>query len=182
MSTMSRNPVTARELAAAPCAFRDELVRGEVRPMTPPGFRHAVVAQRLAEIVGPWVRDHGLGIYLGSEAGFWIERDPDTVRAPDGAFLTAERAALIGCPSGYVEGPPDLAVEVLSPNDRPTDVRAKARQWVVVGAAIAIVLDPEKRTASVFTAAGVVDIGTGDELRFDPVIPGLRIALARLFP
>ena len=182
MRPMPTRLVTAAELPHLPAEYRNELVRGVVRPMTPPGFRHADVAQRLAEIIGPYVRARGLGIYIGSEAGFWIERDPDTVRGPDGSFLTSARLRAIGSPVGYVDGPPDLAVEIVSPNDRASDVRDKARMWVACGAQSCLVLDPATRTTTVHTAAGERVLPADATLEFGDLIPGLAIALARVFP
>ena len=128
------------------------------------------------------MRERGLGLYLGSEVGFWIERNPDTVRGPDGAFLSAARLRTIGSPIGYVEGPPDLAVEVVSPHDRPGAVREKARMWVECGARMAVVLDPETATAIVRTAAVEQVLPASATLEFGDLIPGLSIALAPLFP
>lgn len=182
MRHMGARLVTAAELPFQLCEYRNELVRGEVRQMTRPGFLHGEVARRLALLVGNHVEQRGLGVYMASEIGFLIERDPDTVRGPDGAFLSNARLAAIGCPAGYVDGPPDLAVEIVSPTDRLTKVREKARMWVGAGARMAVVLDPARRTGTVFTPDGEQSIGSDGVLEFGDVIPGIALPLARLFP
>ena len=90
MGRMGTRLVTADELLRMPSEPRTcELVRGEVRTMTPPGHEHGDIAGHLARIIDPYVRSRGLGCCYSSEIGFRIERGPDTVRAPDGAFLRA---------------------------------------------------------------------------------------------
>ena len=118
---------------------------------------------------------------LGPDAGFWIERGPDTVLAPDGAFVRAERLRGPGDPTGYFEGPPDLALEVLSPTDRRRQARDKCRTWVAAGAAMAILFDPERRTATVFTAAGEAELGEDAVLGFGELLPGLSVPLRSVF-
>jgi Uma2 family endonuclease len=174
------HPVTAAELPTIP--GHNELVRGEVRPVTLPGHRHAEIARRLTLIVGSYVEQHDLGVFYGSEVGYWIERNPDTVRGPDCSFLRRERVAQVGCPVGFVKAAPDLAIEIVSPNDRPRDVAGKARMWVATGAVMAMVFDPAARRVTVHTAAGVRQLDAGSELDFGELIPGLRIPLARVFP
>lgn len=181
MRNMGTRNVTAAELPFIPAKWRNELVRGEVRPMTPPGFKHGLLATRLTTIIDPYVRSHGLGIYLGFEVGFLIEREPDTVRGPDGAFLRAVRLEGIDPSANYVEGPPDLAIEIISPSDRPTAVREKARMWVSAGAAMVVVLDPRRRTAAIHTSDGEHAIPEGGRLEFGGMIPDLTIPLADLF-
>jgi len=111
---------TADELLRLPDdGYRYELVRGELRKMSPAGSRHGVVAAAIIGSLAPFVREHSLGKVFTSETGFLIQRDPDTVRAPDCAFVQTER--FIDTP-GYFPGAPDLAVEVISPGDSYSEV------------------------------------------------------------
>jgi Uma2 family endonuclease len=179
---MGTRLVTADELLRMSGEPRTaELVRGEVRRLIPPGFEHGEIAQQLAEIVGPHVRARGLGRYYATEIGFCIERRPDSVRAPDGAFVRAERLAAMGRNSGFFDGAPDLAIEVLSPNDRHTRAVEKCRMWVAAGAAMAVLLEPDRRTATVFTAAGEHELDERASLAFGDMIPGLEIPLLEVF-
>jgi len=181
MDRMASKPITADELLLMPGDRRCELVRGEVVDVSPAGYQHSLIAGRLARLVGSHVEERRLGVYLAPEAGFWIERNPDTVRAPDGAFLREERAREFVSHRGFVDGAPDLAFEVLSPTDRRKNAIAKCRQWIAAGAALSVLLDPDRRTATVFTAVGETELAGDATLRLEPVLPDLALPLAELF-
>jgi Uma2 family endonuclease len=181
MRRMGTRLVTADELLRMPSEIRCELVRGEVRTMTPNGGEHGDIAQLLAERIGSHVRAHRLGKYYGPNVGFWIERGPDTVRAPDGAFVRAERFRGRGRNRGYIEGAPDLAIEILSPNDRRTRAVEKCRMWVAAGAATVVLIDPDRQAVTVFTADGESEVAADGSLTFGELIPGIAIALRDLF-
>ncbi|MHC4934337.1 MAG: Uma2 family endonuclease, partial [Planctomycetota bacterium] len=106
---------TAEQLLRAGDIGRCELVRGELRMMIPPGFAHGRITIKLTGPILKHVEANGLGIVVAAETGFLLARDPDTVRAPDIAFVRAARGP--GPERGYFPGAPDLAVEVLSPDD-----------------------------------------------------------------
>jgi len=123
---------TAEQLFEAPDLGPCELVRGELIMVSPPGYVHGSIEARLARALGNFVEANGLGDVLAGEPGFIIARDPDTVRAPDVAFVRAERIPA-GERTRFFEGAPDLAVEVLSPNDRASEVNAKVQDWLDAG-------------------------------------------------
>ncbi len=102
-----------------------ELVGGELMMMSPAGFNHGGIAGNIGLALAAFVKPRRLGVVATAEPGFQIAHDPDTVRAPDVAFVRAERIPPGGV-KGYFQGPPDIAVEVVSPNDRASDVMAKA--------------------------------------------------------
>jgi Uma2 family endonuclease len=104
------------------------------------------------------------------------------VRGPDCSFLRRERLAAVGCPVGFVQAAPDLAIEIVSPNDRPRDVVERGRVGFAAGAVMAMVFDPAARQVTIYTVAGARRIDPGSELDFGELIPGLRIPVARLFP
>jgi Uma2 family endonuclease len=115
MSTTTHT-MTADELLSLPKdGMRYELVRGELKQMAPAGFEHGIVIARLTWRLGQHVETHNLGVVCGAETGFKITDNPDTVRAPDIAFVSSERLAEIGITKKFWAGAPDLAVEVLSP-------------------------------------------------------------------
>jgi Uma2 family endonuclease len=180
MDRMGTRLVTAAELLQMPREVRCELVRGTVRTMSPAGQRHGWLGQRLSRAIDAWVHSRGLGDYYGSEVGYWIERDPDTVLAPDGSFVRAERLR-DRRQSGYIEGAPDLAIEILSPTDRRKKAAEKCRMWIATGASMAVLVDPDRRTATVFTAGGDRELCSDDALMFGDLIPGLAIPLRDLF-
>ena len=111
-------PMTARQLTQVPDdGNRYELVLGELRMMSPTGGRHGRVTHNLALLLGLHVRQHDLGVVYAAETGFLLSRDPDTVRAPDVAFVNKVRLAEVDDDSGFMPLAPDLVAEVLSPND-----------------------------------------------------------------
>jgi Uma2 family endonuclease len=138
---------TAEQLLRAGDIGRCELVRGELRRMIPPGFLHGRITMRLTRPIVNYVEAHGLGTVVAAETGFLLGRNPDTVRAPDIAFVRAARGP--GPQHGYFPGAPDLAVEVLSPDDRPGYVREKVAEWLEAGACQVWVVDPRVRTVTV---------------------------------
>jgi Uma2 family endonuclease len=163
--------------------WRRELVEGEVRVMSPAGFAHGAVATKVVRHLDVFVSEQGLGIVLSSETGFTIARDPDTVRAPDAAFVRADRVPPPEARAGFAELAPDLVVEVVSPNDRATDVLAKTVEWLTAGVRTVWVVDPALRTVTVHRPDGSATVmrGDGAELDGEDVLPGFRLRLSDLF-
>src|SRR5688500_10934597 len=123
--------MTADELLRLPDeGWRYELVRGELQKMSPTGARHGEVAAQLVASLVTFVNHQHLGKVYSSEAGFKIARDPDTVRAPDAAFVRVDRVVRT---SKFFDGAPDAAFEVISPSDSYTEVEEKTRQWLRAG-------------------------------------------------
>ena len=100
--------------------YRCELIRGEVVKMSPTGGKHGVVAHRIGRLLGNWAEQQGIGLVFAAETGFKLTTNPDTVRAADVALVLNQRIPTTGIPDSFWEGAPDLAVEVLSPNDSAT--------------------------------------------------------------
>ena len=171
--------MTAEDLLANPVPHKcTELVAGRILVREPPGYRHGYVASQLLTTIGIHVRAHKLGQVLAAETGFTLFRNPDTVRAPDVAFIRAERVPS-PLPTGYAEFAPDLAVEVLSPSDRAGRVLAKVGDWIDAGALLVWIVDPERRIARVYRADGSQAVLTADDvLDGEDVLPGFSIGLA----
>ncbi len=162
-----------------------ELIRGEVREMPPPGAEHGAVTLNIQAPLYNFVREHQLGRVFAAETGFLIERDPDTVRAPDCAFVRAERLAG-GVPKKYCPFAPDLAVETElpddSPDDRPRRLEDKVKQWLDCGARLVWVIDPARRTVTVHSPNGEPrTLRDQDLLGGEDVVPGFRMAIADLW-
>lgn len=176
-------PATAEELLRLPDdGLRRELVRGELRVMTPAGWEHGRIAARAARLLDTHVEDVGSGVTLGAETGFMLSSDPDTVRAPDAAFVSRERVEKIGRTTKYWPGAPDLAVEVVSPEDSFREVQEKALEWLAAGTIAVLVLDPAERTATVYRGQGDAHIyAAQDTLDLDDAVPGFSVAVAKLF-
>ena len=182
---MSTTPTltTADELFMMPDnGFRYELVRGEVRRMPPAGSEHGAVIMNMGTPLDQFVKAHGLGVVFGAETGFKIASDPDTVRAPDLAFVRRERIPEEGIPRGFWPGAPDLAVEVVSPGDTYTEVEEMVHDWLNAGTRMVLVLSPRTRTVAVYTShTDVVRLTESDTLDGCEVLPGFTCRVAELF-
>ena len=176
--------ITADELLRLPAkGYRYELVRGELIKMPPAGAQHGGIAAKIAHRLLAHVEANRLGVVFGAETGFWIHRNPDTVRAPDAAFIANERLPEGGLPAGYFEGAPDLAVEVVSPNDTASEVQAKVEDWLRAGVRLVWVVYPESRSVTVFRSwADARMLTPADTLTGDPVLPGFTCPVQELFP
>jgi Uma2 family endonuclease len=172
--------MTAEELLAAHIPDkRTELVRGVLRVREPAGDRHGRVAMNLAIRLGVYVEQGGLGQLFAAETGFTLSRMPDTVRAPDIAFVRRQR--LPEATRGFLELAPDLVVEVLSPSDRPGETLAKVGDWLEAGAALIWVIDPERRLARIYRADGTESLLEGDDaLQGEDVLPAFSCPLAAI--
>ena len=164
---------------------RHELIAGELRTMAPSSGEHGAITAVSTISLGQHVRVHQLGRVFSSETGFLLARDPDTVRAPDIAFVRRERVAAVeaaGPLRGYWPGAPDLAIEVVSPNDLYTEVEAKVATWLAYGTRMVIVLNPRQRTAAVHRSATQVRHLTADDtLDGEDVVPGWAEPVRALF-
>ena len=181
--SMAQTLMTADELLAMPRdGFRYELVRGELIRMSPTGGEHGTIAARLTVIYGHFVIENKLGIMFGAETGFKIAVDPDTVRAPDFAFVSGERIPESGIPKGYWIGAPDLAVEVISPGDIYGEVEDKVLEWLDAGAKMVIVVNPRRRTSTVYRSRNDVKIlSEDDELNGEDLLPGFACKVSDFF-
>lgn len=174
--------MTADELLALPNdGIRRELVAGELREMTPPGERHADAAQNINRSLDAHVFPRRLG-RVRPEYGYLLEGDPDTVRAPDVSFVRADRLSAGGPVPGYYRGAPDLAVEVISPHDRYSDVKAKVREYLAAGTRMVVVVDPDDRTVSLYrSGCDPVELDETGVIEGGDVVPGWRLPVRDIF-
>jgi len=157
-----------------------ELVDGWVVELTPSRFDHSRVAFRLGRAVADYADAHALGDVTGEQGGYILARRPDTVRCPDFAFVRAERIHLLSA-DGFFEGAPDLAVEVVSPGDRPAEMRAKVAQYLAAGTRLVWVVDPDERAVEVWRADGTSEWIRDGSLSGEDVLPGFELPLGRIF-
>jgi Uma2 family endonuclease len=172
---------TAQELLATPNLGRCELIRGELILMSPAGFNHGRIVSRIDRRMGAFVEAAGLGEVTGAEIGYCLGRKPDTVRAPDVGFVRRQRLGVTPI-LGFFPGAPDLAVEVLSPDDRPREVLAKAQDWLDAGCEVVWIVDPAKRMVAVHRSG--IDtsyLGENDTLSAEGLLPGFQLRVAEIF-
>jgi Uma2 family endonuclease len=184
MATVTGKLITAEEFARMPDppdGSRQELVRGEVITMPPPGGLHGGCCLKVGRRIGNFVEDHRLGTAASNDAGFVSERDPDTVRGPDISFWSRERLSEV--PEGYIEVPPDLAIEVVSPNDHYSRVQQKVRHHLTHGVRLVWVVDPMDRSVTVYRSVQQAMILQEKEtITGEDVLPGFSCLVADLFP
>ncbi len=174
--------MTADELLRLGDDARGELIRGVFCEMTPTGAEHAEISARLTIRLGVFVEPRRLGRLAVGDMGVWLERDPDTVRAPDIAFTAAERSPPGPPITGYAEVVPDLAVEVRSPNDSRREVHDKALMWLSHGVRLVWVVHPDTRTIDVHRAEGAAaTLGEDGALDGGDVLPGFSCPVSAVF-
>ena len=182
MSTTSTALMTAEDLLRLPRGYyRAELVNGELIKMSLPGLPHGRIALRLAAPLGQFVLEHGLGEAY-TEIGFKLTSNPDTVLGPDICFISKQRLEEMGEVTGYWPGPPDLAVEVLSPGDRSGKVNEKLSQWLGFGTKQVWIVDPKHCMVTVYRSPSDTTTFSGsDYLEAQDLLPGFRVSLDKIF-
>ena len=175
--------MTAEELLMLPRGqFRYELINGELKTMSPASHQHGRIAMRIAVPLVQFVWKHKLGDAYAAETGFQLTSNPDTVLAPDAAFVTETRAREFRDNKGYWPGAPDLAVEVISPSEGGTKVRSKVAQWIGYGARQVWIVDPKHETVTIHRpSAESVRFELHQTLEADDLLPNFRIAVADIF-
>jgi Uma2 family endonuclease len=183
MSATITKPVTANELLELQDdGHRYELVKGELRMAPPPGSEHGEVTMNLAGPLYQHVKNNKLGVVYAAETGFKLESNPDTVRAPDVAFVRMESVQQTGRLPGYRSGSPDLVVDVLSPSDRVTSVEEKVAQWLEGGCQMVWVVSPKLHTVTVYRSlTDIVTLTEKDKLDGGDVVPGFQLNVAEIF-
>ena len=180
---MLKKVFTAEELLCLPTVGRRlELVKGKVYEMAPAGGRHGYAAMNTGILMGGHVRLNGLGWVFAAETGFILRRDPDTVRAPDVAFVTQSRLGVHEIPDGFISVIPDLVVEVVSPGDTRREVREKIEDWLRAGVRLVWVIYPVTRSATVYRSLDdVAHLTENDTLDGEDVVPGFACRVVELF-
>ena len=184
METITQKTITAEEffrMPNPPDGSQQELVRGVIITMPPPGGMHGVSCSKTNRRVGNFVDDRDLGTVTSNDTGFITERSPDSVRGPDIAYWSRERLPEV--PAGYIEIAPDMLVEVFSPSNTSKQIRAKLTEYFAKGVRLVWVIAPEDRTLTIYR--------TSDEGRVlhdtatatgEYVLPGFTCRVSDLLP
>lgn len=161
---------------------RGELIRGVLHQTVSTGAEHGKIVVNLSILMGSFIKMGRLGWVIASDAGVRLERNPDTVREPDIAFISAEKMPLETRVPGYVEVVPDLVVEIISPNDRPVAAYDKAQMWLRFGVRLVLLVDPDARTVTVLPQdAPAQTLTDTDTLDGGDVLPGFTCPVQDIF-
>jgi Uma2 family endonuclease len=173
--------LTAEEMLDRMGQGRWELVRGQVKEMPPAGGEHGYRVMRLGARLLVHVEAQDLGAVLAAETGFLIARDPDTIRAPDAAFIVKEKLPE-RWPEGWVTIIPDLVIEVVSPSDRVGEVEDKIQDWLDAGVRLVWTVYPRTRTVQDYRLGQSPRMLTeADTLDGEDIVPGFSIAVREIF-
>ena len=172
--------LTAEEFFALSGSRHQELVRGEVVEVTPPGGNHGRIALCVGKLLDHWA-EQGSGGVVGVASGFILARDPDTVRGPDVYYIRAERLPPESVPDGFWPLAPDLAVEVISPHDTAEAVQTKVREYLTAGTATVWVVYPRTREVLVHTPDGLARTYGPAMTLTSPALPGFSCSVDEIF-
>ena len=162
--------------------YKYELQAGLLVSEPLPGSRHGRVASRATELLSAHVRGNRLGVVFTNDTGFVLSRSPDTLRGPDVAFVSRERFERIGDVITAFPGPPDLAIEVLSPSNTPAAIRAKVADYLAAGTRLVWVIDSSVESVVEYRSLlSPRTIEEDDILEGHDVVPGLSVRVGELF-
>ncbi len=162
------------------------LIRGQLRekPMTVRNRWHSEIMALTTTSLVNWLKQQPepRGSVLCGEVGVRLTRDPDTTVGVDVAYVSAEVAALHADDSTLIDGPPILAVEILSPSNTQDEIDEKIDQYLAAGVALVWIIHPRRRTVTIYRPDAEPQlVNVGQELTGEPHLPGFRVAVADLF-
>ena len=186
-ATAATKWMTTEELFAMPDDGMDrELIRGELRekPMTKRNRLHSYVMSNISQVLLNWLKTfpEPRGKVLSGEAGIRLERNPDTSVGIDVAYVSAEVWAQQAPANKWVDGPPVLAVEILSPSDTHEDIVDKIRDYLRTGVVLVWLVDPDLQTLMIYRGTQKPQLlNVGDTWKGDPDMPGFVLHVKDVF-
>lgn len=179
---VATRPITVDEFEGMSLDGRWELVDGELVEMSPSADESSSIGATMTILIGQFVRAHRLGRMYNAEGGFVLFPDRETVRAPDVAFVRADRAPQGIARKHFARLAPDLVIEVLSPSDRPIDILNRVEMYRDAGVRLIWVVDPEPKTVTVLAENQPVAVIKSDGvLDGGGVLPGFSVAVTEIF-
>ncbi len=170
----------AEDFFHSPLSKNHELIEGELIETMSTGFVHGVVAQRIGRFIGNFVSEHQLGEVAAAETGFIMGEK--TYRGADGAFISNENLEKHGYPQGFFPVAPDIAIEVVSPNNTSEEMMEKVNLYLENGSRIVWIIYPQTRVITVYRQNNVVSLlRENDTLDGEEILPGFRLSVAELF-
>jgi Uma2 family endonuclease len=162
--------------------YRYELVKGQLTMMSPAGGRHGRIAMQVAYLLKDHLKGRSLGVVFAAETGFLIQTDPDTVLAPDVAYVSSSRFEAVENENQYLPLAPELAAEVLSPSDRFSRVESKAFAWLDAGTQLVLLIDPENETIHAYRSRKQIEVfEQGESIDCTNAVPGWSLAVNDVF-
>ena len=171
--------MTAEELILLHDGLRHELIKGELLTLSPAGADHGAKVMNLSAPLAVHVKRNSLGVVFTAETGFKLESDPDTVLAPDIAFVSKERVTIL--PVNYWDITPDLVVEVISPSDSKREIKLKTQRWLEFGARLVWLVRPKTKTVEVHRPNSNYTLTERDVLSGEEVVAGFQIPVSEIF-
>ena len=163
-------------------APRSTCGRGRDASASPASYHHGKIVVNITLSLGQHVRDQQLGDIYAAETGFKLMSEPDTIRSPDVAFVRRERVEAVGDREGYWPGPPDLAIEVISPNDLYTEIEEKVIDFLNASTGMVLIVNPRKQTVTVYRALSNISILTEeDTIDGEAIVSGWSFAVRNVF-
>jgi Uma2 family endonuclease len=181
--TLNTRIMTAEDLWRMPSDdLRHELVNGEIKTLAPAGFEHGAIGGEIHALLHRFAKSNKLGLVLNADTGFVLRRNPDTVRAPDVAFVKAERIAAGKLTTKFFDGAPDLAVEVVSPGDTVDELDEKIAEYLAPGCQLVWVVHPKSRSITVYRPnAQPTVLRESDQLDGQQTLPDFACSVAEIF-
>ncbi len=183
MATAKSKLLTAEDLLRlSGQGVKGELIRGVLCETVSVGKVHGRIAMTFGSALVTHVKPRRLGTVIGSDAGVLVQRNPDTVREPDIAYISAERLPLDDQSDGYLEVAPEIVVEIVSPSDRNQEVNDKTLMWLAHGVLMVVEVYPAERAVMVHRpGAAAVTLAGDDVLDGGDVLPGFSLPLRDIF-
>ena len=173
---------TIDDVAAIEEPGRYDLIRGALIRMPPAGGNHGIYGMSLGALLWNWARETRAGIVFSADTGFVLSRDPDVLLSPDAAFVSMDRLPPEHERTSFMPIAPDVAVEIVSPPDRSSDVDAKVAEYLRAGTRLVLVVQPRMRSIAVWTPDLRARVyGEAEEVDLGDVLPGFRLRVADVF-
>lgn len=159
-----------------------EIAQGVWIPMTRGTWRHGEVVLNVGMVLKVWARQQGGFMVAVADPGTRLAQSPDVLRGPDVGVLREARRPTGRGVAGWLNGAPDLAVEVAGDTQSVSQLTAKALEYLQAGGLLVWLVDPDAQLVLVFTPGNVVAVKHADDLLDGAtVLPGFSCRVAELF-